>query len=67
MFRSRHEFAAGRCALIAVDDFHLPVGPAERISTLGEPFLDAVTFAMVLDLSGTALADVDDGQSFLML
>ena len=53
--------------MIAFNDFDLRRGPAEGSGTVGEPFLDVITFAVVPDLSGTALADVDGGQSLLVL
>ncbi len=53
--------------MIAFDGFDFRIGPAERGGAVGEAFLNSITFAMVLDLAGTALTDVDDGQSWLML
>ncbi len=54
---------AGRRALIAFNGFDLVGGPAELGGAVAKTLLDAITFAMVLDLSGTTLTDVNGGQA----
>src|SRR5690349_12544552 len=53
--------AGSRSSEILVDDHHACRRPAEAVRTLGEGVLAGGGFAVMLDLAGGRLADVDHG------
>ena len=63
---TRHRLA-GRLALIGFEGPDLFGRPAELLGPLGESLLQAITFAIILDLAETALANLHARQTLQVL